>query len=284
MELKHHGIPGQKWGKRNGPPYPLKGGQYSETEKQEYKKTRRQNSRSNKQHFDKTITTKDTLSTLSYDKNRTSNASFFYAAYDKQDKAQYRAMFNKAIKSVNGVCFKSRINNSLKDNIKVASEDSGANAFKKLYSQSRDLYNFVTDPERMQKAFVDEKYKFKGYREARDVLDKIRAGNYTPIDKDVQTLYRMFNYVLPFTSQSDPKLTKDVSIQRQKLFSELKKEGYGAVLDTNDALYGGYKANAPVIVFDSDKVVLSSIKDTSFADPIVAQMEYAGRKLLGRLK
>jgi RimJ/RimL family protein N-acetyltransferase len=25
MELYHHGIPGQKWGVRNGPPYPLKG-------------------------------------------------------------------------------------------------------------------------------------------------------------------------------------------------------------------------------------------------------------------
>lgn len=31
--LTHHGIPGMKWGKRNGPPYPLTGSNMSSTEK-----------------------------------------------------------------------------------------------------------------------------------------------------------------------------------------------------------------------------------------------------------
>ena len=31
--IAHHGIRGQKWGKRNGPPYPLSGGDYSTEEK-----------------------------------------------------------------------------------------------------------------------------------------------------------------------------------------------------------------------------------------------------------
>ena len=33
MELQHHGILGQKWGKRNGPPYPLSASKYSSMEK-----------------------------------------------------------------------------------------------------------------------------------------------------------------------------------------------------------------------------------------------------------
>ena len=33
MELQHHGILGQKWGKRNGPPYPLGSYQYTRLEK-----------------------------------------------------------------------------------------------------------------------------------------------------------------------------------------------------------------------------------------------------------
>ena len=34
--ISHHGILGQKWGKRNGPPYPLGGGDYTEAEKRQY--------------------------------------------------------------------------------------------------------------------------------------------------------------------------------------------------------------------------------------------------------
>ncbi len=37
-ELYHHGILGQKWGVKNGPPYPLRGGDYSPSEKKAYKK------------------------------------------------------------------------------------------------------------------------------------------------------------------------------------------------------------------------------------------------------
>lgn len=32
-DLEHHGILGQKWGKRNGPPYPLDAGDHSAAEK-----------------------------------------------------------------------------------------------------------------------------------------------------------------------------------------------------------------------------------------------------------
>ena len=33
LELYHHGIRGQRWGERNGPPYPLGAGDHSASEK-----------------------------------------------------------------------------------------------------------------------------------------------------------------------------------------------------------------------------------------------------------
>lgn len=43
--LSHHGIEGQKWGVKNGPPYPLDAGDHSEAEKRAMKKEARKESK-----------------------------------------------------------------------------------------------------------------------------------------------------------------------------------------------------------------------------------------------
>lgn len=292
-ELYHHGILGQRWGKRNGPPYPLRGGSYTKSEKEAiYKKRRQKNSIYNKKHFDEVLRAdKTTLSTLSYDKDRTKNADMFYAAHTKLDKHQYNALFNKPVPKTlydengneigTGMFMKYRIDNSIGSDMKVASEDSGAKVFMDLYSSDRDFYNFVKDPDRMQDYFVKDKYKFRGYREARDVLTKMQNPNYTPSAKDLQTVYRMFNYVIPYDGAGNARKGGDMAKQRAKFFDACKKAGYGAVLDTNDAIYGAFKATSPVIVFDMENVVPKSIYQTKQSDQIISDLALAGRKALG---
>lgn len=292
--ISHHGILGQKWGERNGPPYPLSGGDYSESEIIKIKSKRKnKNSIYNKKHFD-TVLSKETttLSTLSYDKNRTRNTEMFYATHTKLDKHQYNALFNKKIpvdrfdedgnKIGSDYCFKYRINNKLKSDLKVASEDSGAEIFKKLYANNRDFYNFVNDDDRMQKYFIDDKYRFKGYRQARSVLEKMDDPSYIPTSNELKTVYRMFNYVIPYDGGgSDNRGGKDVAVQRAKFFKECKAAGYGAVLDTNDAIYGAFKATSPVIVFDMDQIIPDTIKQTSVNEKRISELVTAGRKFLG---
>lgn len=265
-ELYHYGIRGQKWGIRNGPPYPLKGGIVIQEKKKTYKRRRGKNSIYNKKHFDKNISKeRSELSTLSYDKDRTKNRDMFYATYTKDDKRFYNAFFNKKVpKDGGGWCMKYRINNNIKNDMKVASEDSGAQIFSTLYKNNRDFYNFVTDKNRMSEYFVKDKYKFRGYRESKTVLDKIRSdNNYIPTSDDLKKVYRMFNYVIPYDGLGNQKNGKDVLDQRTKFFDACKKSGYGAVLDTNDAIYGGFKTKAPIIVFDMDQIVPSDIKNTT---------------------
>lgn len=293
MEIYHHGILKQKWGVRNGPPYPLRGGDYTSAQRKAISNKRKSgNSIYNKKHFDEVLKAdKTTLSTLSYNQDRTKGTDMFYATHNALDKHQYNALFNKPIPQTlydddgkeigTGVCMKYRIDNSIKTDLKVASEDSGAEIFMNLYKNDRDFYNFVTDKERMQSYFVNDKYKFKGYRETAEVLERMKDRDYIPTSEDLQTVYRMFNYVIPYDGQGDSWKAHDVYTQRTKFFSECKKAGYGAVLDTNDAIYGGFKAKSPIIVFDMEQVVPKDVYRTTMTDQKISTLVLIGRKALG---
>ena len=294
MELSHHGILNQKWGVRHGPPYPLGGGDYSAAQRKAIRNKRKSgNSIYNKRHFDEVLKAdKTTLSTLSYDRDRTKDTDMFYATHNVLDKHQYNALFNRPIPQTiydengnaigTGNFMKYRIDNSLKKDIKVASEDSGAEVFRELFKKDRDFYNFVMDEERMQSYFVSDKYKFKGYREVRQVLEKMKSGDYTPMADELQVVYRMFNYVIPYDGAGDARKGKDVTTQRTKFFKALKEAGYGAVLDTNDAIYGGFKAKSPVIVFDMEQVVPKDVYRTKMIDQKFSDLVLVGRKILGQ--
>lgn len=287
--LAHHGILGQQWGKRNGPPYPLSGGDYSKREiKAIVRKRKSHNNIYNKKHFDQVLSKENTtLSTLSYDPNRTKDTDMFFATYKKLDKHQYNALFNQPIDKVlydengkeigTGRCLKYRIDNDLASNIKVASEDSGARMFKELYSKDRDFYNFVTD--RMVSLYPENKYVFKGYRESMKVIDKMKKNEgYIPTSKELTKVYRLFNYVIPNDGSGDARVAKDVATQRAKFFTLAKENGYGALLDVNDAIYGGFKAKSPVIVFDMESIIPKDVMETTYRSKVVSEVITAMNK------
>lgn len=291
--LVHHGILNQKWGVRNGPPYPLGGGDYSYSEAKAVKRARlKKNSIYNKKHFDEVLkANKSVLSTLSYDKDRTKNAEMFYATHKKLDKHQYNALFNKKAprdvfdkdgnKIGTGQFLKYRIDNKLRTDVKVASEDSGAKMFIDLYNKDRDFSNFVNDKDRLKQYFDNSvHYKFKGYRQAEKTLDKITEGK-NPSSKDLNEVYRLFNYTIPYDGAGNSRYARDMQTQRAKYFKVCKASGYGALLDTNDAIYGGFKATSPVIMFDMSAIIPTKVYQTKTIDKRFSQAVLVGRKALG---
>lgn len=291
--LAHHGILGQKWGVKNGPPYPLGGGDYTELEQTKIKRERKLNkySRYNKKHYDTVLKKGSKLKTLTFDPKRTENTDMFYAATNKIDEHHYKAFFDKKAPTTlydkkgnaigTGEAYKFSVTNTAVKDLKVASEDSGIKAFSKLYSSDRDFYNFCNDPKRLRSRFEEGVHKGAlGYETARKTMDKMADPSYKPTSKDLELLYRVFNHSIPSMAQ-EAKFTKDVATQRAKFFNELKKNGYDAVLDTNDALYNAVQANNPVIVFNMEAIVKTSVYRTTAKDVAISKLINTGRHAIG---
>lgn len=276
--LVHHGIAGQKWGVRNGPPYPLKGGTVTSgpDDTAKYKKTIRPNTVQNKKHFDKELPRGTVIQTLSHDKNRTKSADFYYASYKKLDSRQYEAFLNTPASDTGLLKF--RISNKAKNNVKVASEDSSIKIFDKLYRNDRDFYNYITDKSRMQSRFnsdwsgIVKMLSYKEYSEALAALDRSRKNKEVSYN-DLTKIYRLYNYTLP-------NMDKDTSRQREKFFKEVKSNGYGAILDTNDGLYNRVQATSPIIVVDPEEFMFSGAERTTLADKTFGSFVLVGRKAL----
>lgn len=207
------------------------------------------------------------IQNLSFDKNRMddvrlwrSNGDMMYASHTARDNAKYMAYYAtnpKAILEGKVPPLKYRISGHVLKNVKVASEKSGAAVFSDLFRTNDEFRNFVTDPSKMREYYVSRVPKqFSGYKEALTALDRVSSSN-NPSDEDLRMVYRLFNYTIPH---------EECAQARAKFFSKLKRSGYGALLDTNDALYGGFHSESPVIIFDMENVTSDVARDLTYAD------------------
>ena len=91
------------------------------------------------------------------------------------------------------------------------------------------------------------------FKQAQNALNK-DPGKLTSSEKIA--IYKALN--LSLTNHND----QEVAAQN-RLYSELKKKGYNALLDYNDKEYSSYHAKRPMIVFDLDSVKLQSVTETN---------------------
>ena len=270
--LSHHGILGMKWGIRR---YQNKDGSLTPEGRKHYGGSQ----------YDRDITIKEgtKLQTISANKDRTKDAEFFYSTYKKKDKEWYTGMFGgKGVGVTVGPSAKFNINNKIVKDVKMASEKTGAAKMKELYKKDADFRSFVDNrmAERM-KVNASSSMKRDSYKEAAAILERgIKS------DSDLDTVYRVFNFVLPDDGGENVKAGEDVARQRKKFFDALKADGYAAVLDTNDAYYGNYGnvVDAPVILFDMSCIVPDSIKKVKYSEVSMANIKNVPRKLMANIR
>ena len=277
--LCHYGVLGMKWGVRR---YQNYDGSLTNAGRRHY-------GGGDERDAETVLKKGTTLQTLSVDPDRTKNSEFFYSAYTDNDKRYYKAMFslncNKKVAGIVPTC-KLNITNKAAKDMKVASETTGKKVIEEMYNKDKDFREFVNDPNRMNKIMRHDK-KFKAYVDALKTLDGINEKGEAS-SEEIHDVYKIFNYILPNDGAGDAAVGADVANQRKKFFNKLKKSGYSAVLDTNDAYYGGYRSNveAPVIVFDMNKIVLDSVKKTKYSEVLssaaVSSAKYAHRAISGK--
>lgn len=216
------------------------------------------------------------IQNLSFDTDRMrtarlwrSNGDMMYASHTPRDNVKYMAYYAtnpKAILEGKVPPLKYRLTGSMAENVKVASEKSGAAVFSELFRTNDGFRDFVTDPSKMREYYVSRVPKqFSGYKEALKALDRVsRSSN--PSENDLRLVYRLFNYTIPHE--------ESVKV-RGMFFSALKRAGYGALLDTNDALYGGFHSDSPVIIFDMEKVISDSATKLKYSDILESAIKNA---------
>lgn len=255
--LEHHGILGQKWGVTHGPPYPIK---------KRLVNVLRNRSEKSKKRGQYTIRKGQKIQTLSVDKNRMKSGTFFYAAATPKDRLFYKMFFSEPFSKLSRRPPKYTITATAAKRMKIANEVEGTKAFARLYKKSPGFRKYILSPDGMD-AEVDKKRRsYKEYKRALDTLKQVRDGeNSSPTNEQFRDLFILYNLTYPATRSSAR------SRYRNLYTKELEARGFDGFLDTNDALYGKFKRDVPVIITNTRAIeplsaVLGFDPDTTLDD------------------
>lgn len=251
--LEHHGIVGQKWNHKNGPPYPLSTSEHEHVTREASSKAKmdavvRGGDSAQSLH---TSNSKKHISDLSA-KDVLSNAG--YATYKNQDVNKYLGLFGTNLKrrakaSGQGDANVYQVKLKATSKLKIPSDQQAAKTTNQLLKDKEfrsDLQKSLDN----SKAIMKRPAQQSLFRQANKVMGKIPP---PPTGNDANIVYKALN--LSLTNHND----YDLKVQ-DKFYGALKKKGYSAIVDVNDQKYSSYHAERPMIVFDTSKVVTSSIR------------------------
>ena len=238
MWLAHHGIKGQKWGVRNGPPYPL-------DEKSSNNRFYADHVHEGRLFCDSVLKKNTIFKRVQVGKDY--ERFEFYATHEKQDVDYFAENFTKNLirrgKDKNNI-YQIELKNT-KD-LKIPSITKAAKITSNLLYDRKSRNDIKYILKNSAKSISKNPEVYKIFTSAYDMVDKIPPDKLTTGNKRV--IYNAINLSMVCHSN------KHFTDTHQKVYDLLKRNGYGAIVDINDTYYSNLKGKHPIIVFDLDSI------------------------------
>ncbi len=172
----------------------------------------------------------------------------FYAAYRKGDVKKYLGLYGGQLSDEIGGVHQTTI--GIKDKLNVAGRKTAVKTLADMVGRNNDIISDLQSDLQSYHTKVAAASTPAGRALAN------RAGRDLSKGKITKSVYDMLNSVQT--------LGDEKSNAGKKLYSELTKAGYDAIIDVNDKKYSGYSSKSPLIVFNgAEKVMKKSVRDVS---------------------
>lgn len=277
-EMYHHGIKGQRWGIRR---YQNKDGSLTPAGKKRYSDGEQKQTRYDK-YYEK-------YKTLGYDDEKAAKAAKGRVAAERSlivagsvavaataAYAGYRYWDNTKDRMISPEQVMQTVHKG-----DAATRMQPGSPFYATYGKKDNtiyaskVFSHFTDESKITKFYTEDGIKVASEKTGRKILDDLIKTNpevKAYMDKigdsgDIKKKYHKFNWSLVLRNDSATTVgTKYAGLDHDKVhnifYEELRKRGYGGIIDTNDSKREGFTFN-PVIVFDKQaKHVISSTKAT----------------------
>jgi len=228
--LAHHGVKGQQWGVRNGPPYPI--------EDKVLKKGTKINSVSSKY--------------ISGDDYRNQGDWVYtYRDDEKWDKAVYKGAFSKYLIMYRGAEFIKEHKFETVRDLTMPNKNERVSEFKDLLNDPKYNKTVKNDLEEIRNMLVKQQIGNEAEQEAYKNFNV----NNIKTSEDYKTAYSIFNHAMEFKN----------SRESTKEYARRMAEKYDAMVDDNNQ--GTYNnAHDPIIIFKANEVLKTLNEEFNYDD------------------